>query len=77
MYLSKRGSLKAFGRVLRFKNLKQTLYLVSKYDFVSVGQPLTSGNVNPHTLLKTYYNYFKEIFTKNLTAVPSDTKTVD
>ena len=57
--LTKNGKFEYIGKEKNYKAKKEIL--VSKYDFVSVGQPLTSGSVNPHTLLKTYYNYFKEI----------------
>nr|YP_010938243.1 RNA polymerase b''-subunit [Meringosphaera mediterranea]WLD05756.1 RNA polymerase b''-subunit [Meringosphaera mediterranea]WLD05834.1 RNA polymerase b''-subunit [Meringosphaera mediterranea] len=57
--LTKNGKFEYIGKEKRHPGKRDIL--VSKYDFVSVGQPLTSGNVNPHTLLKTYYNYFKEI----------------
>ena len=33
--------------------------IVKKNDFIYVGQPLTEGSVNPHTLLVTYFNYYK------------------
>ena len=57
--LTKNGKFEYIGKEKNHKGKRDIL--VSKYDFVSVGQPLTSGSVNPHTLLKTYYNYFKEI----------------
>lgn len=32
--------------------------MVKRYESVSVGQPLTQGSVNPHTLLHVYFRYF-------------------
>nr|QSV12732.1 DNA-directed RNA polymerase beta' chain [Phaeophyceae sp.] len=32
--------------------------LVQKYEIISVGQPLTEGALNPHTLLSIYFDYF-------------------
>nr|QWK42077.1 RNA polymerase beta'' subunit [Pseudochorda nagaii] len=32
--------------------------LVKKYECISVGQPLTEGPLNPHTLLHVYFRYF-------------------
>jgi DNA-directed RNA polymerase subunit beta' len=33
--------------------------IVKKNDYIYVGQPLTEGSVNPHNLLVTYFNYYK------------------
>jgi DNA-directed RNA polymerase subunit beta' len=42
-------------------NRKKTgkMIIVKKNDYIYVGQPLTEGSVNPHTLLITYFNYYK------------------
>ena len=32
--------------------------LVKKYETIAVGQPLTEGPLNPHTLLHVYFRYF-------------------
>lgn len=32
--------------------------LIKKFQYVSIGQPLTEGRINPHTLLQIYFRYF-------------------
>nr|YP_009455760.1 DNA-directed RNA polymerase beta chain [Dictyopteris divaricata]YP_010205267.1 DNA-directed RNA polymerase beta chain [Grateloupia livida]AQZ24976.1 DNA-directed RNA polymerase beta chain [Dictyopteris divaricata]UAV85836.1 DNA-directed RNA polymerase beta chain [Grateloupia livida] len=32
--------------------------LVKKFQYICVGQPLTEGRINPHTLLQVYFRYF-------------------
>jgi DNA-directed RNA polymerase subunit beta' len=45
-------SLKTFSTI-------ENKIIVKKNQFVFVGQPLTEGSVNPHNLLITYFNYYK------------------
>jgi DNA-directed RNA polymerase subunit beta' len=37
--------------------------MVKKMDYIYLGQPLTNGSVNPHTLLILYFNYYNKFFT--------------
>lgn len=32
--------------------------IVKEFEFINVGQPLTEGSLNPHTLLSIYFKYF-------------------
>ena len=41
-----------------YKTSRSQRLLVRKYESVSVGQPLTQGSLNPHTLLHVYFRYF-------------------
>jgi DNA-directed RNA polymerase subunit beta' len=41
-----------------FENIENNI-IVKKNQFIFVGQPLTEGSVNPHNLLITYFNYYK------------------
>ena len=41
-----------------YKASRSQRLLVRKYESVSVGQPLTQGSLNPHTLLHVYFRYF-------------------
>nr|YP_011007486.1 RNA polymerase beta'' subunit [Sporochnus bolleanus]WAM64915.1 RNA polymerase beta'' subunit [Sporochnus bolleanus] len=40
--------------------------LVKKYESISVGQPLTEGPLNPHTLLHVYFRYFCSLGTLSI-----------
>lgn len=35
--------------------------LIGKFEFINVGQPLTDASINPHTLLKIYFDYYKSL----------------
>ena len=37
--------------------------LVKKFQYICVGQPLTEGRINPHTLLQVYFRYFLSLGT--------------
>nr|YP_011006642.1 RNA polymerase beta'' subunit [Halosiphon tomentosus]WAM63787.1 RNA polymerase beta'' subunit [Halosiphon tomentosus] len=41
-----------------YKAARSERLLVKKSEFISIGQPLTEGPLNPHTLLHVYYRYF-------------------
>jgi len=41
-----------------FSNIDNKI-IVKKNQFIFLGQPLTEGSVNPHNLLLTYFNYYK------------------
>ena len=41
-----------------YKASRSQRLIVRKYESVSVGQPLTQGSLNPHTLLHVYFRYF-------------------
>ena len=41
-----------------YKTSRSQRLVVRKYESVSVGQPLTQGSLNPHTLLHVYFRYF-------------------
>nr|YP_003289242.1 Plastid-encoded DNA-directed RNA polymerase subunit beta'' [Ectocarpus siliculosus]CAT18812.1 Plastid-encoded DNA-directed RNA polymerase subunit beta'' [Ectocarpus siliculosus]CAV31273.1 Plastid-encoded DNA-directed RNA polymerase subunit beta'' [Ectocarpus siliculosus] len=41
-----------------YKASRSQRLVVRKYESVSVGQPLTQGSLNPHTLLHVYFRYF-------------------
>lgn len=32
--------------------------IIKKFQYISIGQPLTEGRINPHTLLQIYFRYF-------------------
>lgn len=32
--------------------------IVKKFQYISIGQPLNEGRINPHTLLQVYFRYF-------------------
>nr|YP_005090047.1 DNA-directed RNA polymerase beta' chain [Fucus vesiculosus]CAX12427.1 DNA-directed RNA polymerase beta' chain [Fucus vesiculosus] len=40
--------------------------LVKKYESISVGQPITEGPLNPHTLLYVYFRYFHSLGTLSI-----------
>lgn len=40
--------------------------LVKKYESISIGQPLTEGALNPHTLLHVYFRYFYSLGTLSI-----------
>ncbi|CAL8412554.1 unnamed protein product [Dictyota dichotoma] len=40
--------------------------LVKKFQYVSIGQPLTEGRINPHNLLQVYFRYFFSLGTLSL-----------
>nr|YP_011007572.1 RNA polymerase beta'' subunit [Syringoderma abyssicola]WAM65001.1 RNA polymerase beta'' subunit [Syringoderma abyssicola] len=40
--------------------------LVKKFEYVYVGQPLTEGPLNPHTLLHVYFKYFFSLGTLSM-----------
>lgn len=41
------------------KKIPYRLAIVKQNDFVYLGQPLTLGSVNPHSLLMIYFSYYK------------------
>lgn len=40
--------------------------LVKKFQYVSIGQPITEGRINPHNLLQVYFRYFFSLGTLSL-----------
>lgn len=46
-----------------FTTSRSERLLVKKYESISVGQPLTEGTLNPHTLLHLYFRYFYSLGT--------------
>lgn len=58
------------GEKVYVLNKKKTNYelIVSKNDYIALGQPLTSGSVSPHDLLETFFNFYK-IFNSNYDSV--------
>jgi DNA-directed RNA polymerase subunit beta' len=45
---------------VNYKKTKQNI-IINKNDYIYVGQPLTTGIVNPHKLLITFFEYYKTI----------------
>jgi len=35
--------------------------LISKFEYINVGQPLTDATINPHTLLTIYFDYYNSL----------------
>ena len=35
--------------------------LITKFEFINVGQPLTDASIDPHTLLIIYFDYYKSL----------------
>lgn len=35
--------------------------LISKFEYINVGQPLTDATINPHSLLMIYFEYYKSL----------------
>lgn len=42
--------------IYQFEPVKRLV--VKRFQYVSVGQPLTDGQINPHTLIQVYFRYF-------------------
>nr|YP_011007346.1 RNA polymerase beta'' subunit [Scytothamnus australis]WAM64775.1 RNA polymerase beta'' subunit [Scytothamnus australis] len=49
-----------------YKASRSERLLVKKYEIISVGQPLTEGALNPHTLLHVYFRYFYSLGTLSI-----------
>ena len=52
-------TLNSYGVV---RNIIQNI-IVKNNDYIYLGQPITTGSVNPHTLLILYFNYYNKFFT--------------
>ena len=49
-----------------FTTFRPERLLVKKYESISVGQPITEGPLNPHTLLYIYFRYFYSLETLSI-----------
>nr|YP_009330528.1 RpoC2 [Coccophora langsdorfii]ANS72300.1 RpoC2 [Coccophora langsdorfii] len=49
-----------------FTTSRSERLLVKKYESISIGQPLTEGPLNPHTLLHIYFHYFYSLGTLSI-----------
>lgn len=46
--------------------IRSSRLLVKRFEFINVGEPLTEGPINPHTLLYVYFRYFCSLSTLSM-----------
>ena len=44
------------GQIYHFDRIERLV--IKKFQYLSIGQPLTEGKINPHTLVQVYFRYF-------------------
>lgn len=45
-------------QIMDYEICRSSHLLVKKFQYVSIGQPITEGRINPHHLLQVYFRYF-------------------
>lgn len=46
--------------------IRSSRLVVKRFEFINVGEPLTEGPINPHTLLYVYFRYFCSLSTLSM-----------
>jgi len=59
-----KNSKSTYKHKINLKDNNQNL-IINKQDYISIGQPITSGIISPHDLLLTYFNYYKTIHSES------------
>lgn len=59
-------TIKPNFQIMDYEILGSSHLLVKKFQYISIGQPITEGRINPHNLLQVYFRYFFSLGTLSL-----------